>query len=232
MVQVNNDTPLWVRLRFRKVGRLRYISHLDLVRTFMKVVIRAQLPLWYSEGFNPKPRLVFSAPLSVGAESETEFLDIRLSSPMDPAEVMERINRNVTDECRMLEAYVPATRLSELMWLAYDIRIHTNGADAEMAQRAQDILTGGTLIVEKKTKTGIAPTDIRPKIREATVTAADGTLLVRAVLSADSAAFLNPDYLIRALKERMGILSDPDLTREYVTILRTAAYRADGKEFR
>ena len=52
MVQVNTE-KLFIRVKFKKVGNLQYISHLDLVRTMHKVIVRAKLPLWYTEGFNP-----------------------------------------------------------------------------------------------------------------------------------------------------------------------------------
>ena len=60
MVQVN--TPINLRVKFKKVGALQYVSHLDLVRTMHKIIVRAKLPLWYTEGFNPKPKMVFAAP--------------------------------------------------------------------------------------------------------------------------------------------------------------------------
>ena len=65
MVQVNN-TPITLRVKFFKVGKLQYISHLDLVRTMMKIIVRSKLPLWYTEGFNHKPKIFFAAPLSTG----------------------------------------------------------------------------------------------------------------------------------------------------------------------
>ena len=69
------EPPFTVRLKFRKVGKLQYISHLDLQRTFMRVIVRACIPAWYTKGFNPHAKLVFSTPMSVGTESEYEFLD-------------------------------------------------------------------------------------------------------------------------------------------------------------
>lgn len=68
MVQVN-ATKLFLRFRFKKQGSLQFISHLDLVRTMHKVIVRAKLPLWYTEGFNPKPKMIFAAPLSIGTET-------------------------------------------------------------------------------------------------------------------------------------------------------------------
>ena len=65
-----------VRIRFEKTGALQYISHLDLHRTFCRLFVRNGVPVWYSEGFTPHPRLVFATPLSVGAESVCEYLDV------------------------------------------------------------------------------------------------------------------------------------------------------------
>ena len=70
--------PKAVRLKFCKVGTLQYISHLDLQRTFNRIIVRACIPVWYTQGFNPHIKLVFSTPLSVGSESICEYLDIKL----------------------------------------------------------------------------------------------------------------------------------------------------------
>ena len=64
------DEPRTLRVRFVKKGNLQYISHLDLQRTFGRVLVRAGLPLWYTKGFNPHIKMVFGMPLPVGAESE------------------------------------------------------------------------------------------------------------------------------------------------------------------
>ena len=71
--------PKAVRLKFCKIGKLQYISHLDLQRTFNRILVRACIPVWYTQGFNPHIKLVFSTPLSVGSESLCEYLDIKLA---------------------------------------------------------------------------------------------------------------------------------------------------------
>ena len=95
MVQVNN-TPITLRVKFCKVGNLQYISHLDLVRTMMKIIVRANLPLWYTEGFNPKPKLTFATPLSIGTESVCEFMDIRLTEKIEPQKAIDALNANIS----------------------------------------------------------------------------------------------------------------------------------------
>ena len=61
------EEPKYIRFKFRKVGNLQYISHLDLQKAMAKVLVRAKAPLWYSKGFNPHAKLIFALPLSVGA---------------------------------------------------------------------------------------------------------------------------------------------------------------------
>ena len=117
MVQVNNNTPIVLRVKFYKKGSLQYISHLDLVRTMMKVIVRAGLPLWYTEGFNPKPKVVFAAPLSTGVESMCEFMDIRLTERISESVAMSLINKNMTEEMQATEVYYPETKLTALRWL-------------------------------------------------------------------------------------------------------------------
>ena len=123
MVQVNNLPYVTLRIRFKKLGRLQYISHLDLVRTMSKILVRAKLPMWYTEGFNPKPKMIFAAPLSIGVESVCEFMDVRLTEKMDPAAVMSILNKNMTDEMQVLEAYYPKEKFTELKWLKYTMKI-------------------------------------------------------------------------------------------------------------
>ena len=106
MVQLSPHHPhVNLRLKFKKVGSLQYVSHLDLVRTMHKIIVRAKLPLWYTEGFNPKPKMIFAAPLSIGVESVCEYLDIKLIDDVPPEEAMRRLNANMTDEMQILEAY-------------------------------------------------------------------------------------------------------------------------------
>ena len=127
MVQVNN-TPINLRIKFHKLGSLQYISHLDLVRTMYKIVVRSGLPLWYTEGFIPKPKMVFAAPLSIGTESLCEFLDVRLSERVDESVAKELMNKNMTDEMQVLEAYYTERPFTELKWLSYTVSIKTVGA--------------------------------------------------------------------------------------------------------
>ena len=234
MVQLTPQHPyVTLRLKFKKIGSLQYISHLDLVRTMSKIITRAKLPLWYTEGFNPKPKMIFAAPLSIGTESVCEFMDLRLIDDIAPEDAKARLNANMTDEMQVIDAYYTEEKLTNLKWLAYSIDIKTDGASEELADLCCRTLLGDRVLVTKKAKPREeAPTvDIRPLIKEISAECRGDIIHIDAILSADASSFLNPEYVIKALKSECGILSNPDLTKEYYSIMRTAAYKADMTEF-
>lgn len=233
MVQINNNTPLNLRVKFKKTGNLQYISHLDLVRTMHKIIVRAKLPLWYTEGFNPKPKMVFAAPLSIGTESVTEFVDIRLSERMSESEALMRLNENMTEEMQALDAYYPQNKLTDLKWLSYTVAIKTNSASVGLAEKCREVLMADRVEVEKKTKSGdVTVSDIRPLIKSVNSVFDGENICISCVLSADSSAFLNPEYIIKVLKKECGILSDENLLNEHYSIMRKNAYLGDMSDFR
>ena len=220
-----------IRVRFKKRGSLSYIAHLDLVRTFTKAIARAGIPVRFSEGFNPHPKFSFATAMSIGLESECEFADIRLCKMVDEAVLLTELNRNLTKECAAEEAYYPTTKFSDIAFSSYYIRIETDGACEALAETCNTALRASEVVVFKRSKSGDKDTDIAPFIRDAAVSYEEGALVVRAMLTADNAHFLNPEYLVTYLKKSCGILQGSLLTERY-TLLRTGLYTADGVAFR
>ena len=228
MVQMNEALPVQkprpLRLAFRKTGVLQYISHLDLHRTMTRALIRARIPVWYTEGFNPKPRIAFSAPLSVGSESLYELMDFRVVTPAweneeaELASYLDALKRELPIELMPLSVYVPESKFSEIAYADYDISF----ASCDTVKEASEIymlLSRTPLHIIKRTGKGEKETDISPLIKRLSVAEEDGVMHVRLTLAASSAAFLNPEYIIRVLKETSAFGFDRDML-EY-SILRT-----------
>ena len=228
---MNNNTPIVIRIKFKKVGNLQYVSHLDLVRTMHKIIVRSKLPLWYTEGFNPKPKMVFAAPLSIGTESLVEFMDLRLVERIDPALAIKALNANMTDELVVLDAYYPETKLTDLKWLSYVITLNTLGASPELADKVNAALKADVMPVAKKQKPEDTM-DIKPLIRYATAVYDAGNIRIDCTLSADASSFLNPEYLVKYLRSACGVLSSGNLMAESYAILRHSAYAADMSDYR
>ena len=120
-----------------------------------------------------------------------------------------------------------------MKWLSYTIVIKTNSASKDLAEKCREILLSERVEVEKKTKSGdITVCDIRPLIKGVNSVFDGENIRISCVLSADATAFLNPEYIIKVLRQECGILSDENLLNEYYSIMRENAYLGDMSEFR
>jgi len=129
-----------IRVWFRKGERVRYISHLDVLRNWERAIRRAELPLAYSQGFTPHPKLAFASPLPMGFSSEAELMDVTLDERVALAEFEVRLSAQVTDDFAILRIQeVPAATAgpqASMLWADYEAIVAVDYAVAEPAVRA------------------------------------------------------------------------------------------------
>lgn len=219
------DTPVNVRIVFQKIGDLQYISHLDLQRTLHRILVRAGIPMWYTKGFNPHAKIVFSTPLSVGTQSVCEMVDIRIDRDMPCETIKALLNREVTEELRVLDVYLAETKFSEIGWASYEIDLFEEGIE-ERAEDIAKIMELNEIKTLKKTKSGEKEIDILPMIRFLSVVLTEaGHIRIHTMLRAGCETHLNPELLVTVLKKNLTILDSMDA---HYTIMRTATYREDA----
>lgn len=183
------------RIFFAKTGALAFISHLDFNHVLIRALKRARLPLRYSEGFNPRPKISFGLPLSVGMEGLEEIVDISLTQDLPHEEVAARLDGAFTDDFRVVRVETPARKMKDIEYAAYTVTFPDFKADAE---RVEAVLRHPPKIV-KHSKSGDKETDIAPMIKDFSVeVTGDGTALHLTLTAADS-LYLNPDYVVKAL---------------------------------
>ena len=209
-----------IRLKFKKTGKLKFISHLDLMRTMKGALGRAGVPLKYSEGFNPHPKMVFSLPLPVGAESVCEYLDITLTEECDEKKLLDGINAQLTSDLCVTEIYPVDMDMRELAGAEYDFRFRD--LTAEELRGALE----GPLMIEKHSKKGMITVDLRPKIADFSIESDGNGSKMRAKLGVDGGDFVNPELFVRSIELKTG------KPIEYYSILRTSLYAAGQKTFR
>ena len=192
-----------LRIKFTKTGPLKYISHLDLIRTMQSSLTRAKLPLWYSEGFTPRPKLVFALPLSVGVESICEFVDIKLIAPI-PHDTCDRLQQQFDKHITILQAYEPSLEFQKITLSEYDF-IFDNTVEQIPA------ILNNSLIAEKKTKSGMKTINLHPLIHNFHLI---GNTLT-ATLKSGSATHLSPDLLLTALRES-GVSAECRIIRKKI----------------
>lgn len=209
-----------VRIVFSKTGRARYVSHLDLVRAMTRAVRRADIPLWYTEGFNRHPYLTFAAPLSLGYEGLRETMDIRMLEDFPFDELVNRLNAVLPEGLVAISAADAVAKAGDLAAAEYRLTIQLP------IQVVNSALAASELLVEKRTKKKTMKTiDILPYFKDARVEQAGENLTnVTVILPSGSAENINPGLFVTALKTVTG--TDVD-----ANVLRLRLLLADGSEF-
>lgn len=223
------DTPVTVRIKFCKTGNLQFISHLDLQRTFHRVLVRAGIPMWYTKGFNPHAKLVFGVPLPVGTESMCEMADLKIERRIDLEDIKNQLNEQLTDEMYVLDAYYPTTAFADIAYADYTITLRSDkiskGDEAKILS-----LFSSPVIMTKKSKSGEKEVDITAFIKKLDASAHGNAITINTVLSAGSRENLNPEYIVSAIKSNCDLFSaDAD---ESYRIMRNKVYDKYLVEFK
>ena len=218
-----------VRLRFSKTGRLKYISHLDINRAMSRAFKRAEIPLWYTEGFNPHPYMSFSLPLSLGVESLCESVDIRLIDSIDNADIKSRMNAVLPADLKIVDVYDNFRDNSEIVYSDYVYKFQF--ADNEEALgKISDLLSGEEITALKKGKQGrrkiLKETNIKPFIDRYNISIRDDIIILNIRLLAGGEKNLNPSFLFDTIIRLI------DMDFEWKSIARIALLDKDYKEFR
>ncbi len=148
-------------LRYSKTGPARYLSLHDVRRAWERSTRRAGLPLAYSRGFSPKPRLTFGPPLAVGAEGLDECMVLSLREALDPSTVHERLSATAVDGLSMGDIQTVARRKFTTVWASYDVQLEDPPSD--LNNRVDGLLAAETFVIERKDRDGprARPRDIR-----------------------------------------------------------------------
>ena len=214
---------------FYKHEQVMFVSHLDMQRLFQRAFRRADLPLAYSNGFNPHPLLSFATALSVGYTSDCEYFDVMLSECVSPAEFKRRVNAVLPQGVHIVDAVDAGefkASLTPLMRSAeYDIELEfAESVPREAFYAAVDeILNGGEIIVSKKTKGGIKDVDIRPMLLGLSVSEFGGRtakLRLRGKLTAEGG--LSPELLLGAFYKKLGTSANSSVNRRNIEMDWTA----------
>ncbi|MGN5631612.1 TIGR03936 family radical SAM-associated protein [Streptomyces sp. AC154] len=156
-----------IRLRYTKRGRLRFTSHRDFQRAFERALRRSEVPMAYSAGFTPHPKVSYANAAPTGTGSEAEFLEIALSEARDPDVLRELLNDSLPDGLDITDAVEARTsgladRLTASVW-----EMRLDGVSAQEAEKAVAAFNGAeTVEVQRRTKNGVRSFDARSAVVE------------------------------------------------------------------
>ncbi len=193
-----------MRIRYAKRGRLRFTSHRDFSRAFERAVFRARLPMSYSSGFNPHPRISYAGAAPTGSASEAEYLEIALAEVVTPEWIEEQLRGTMPDGLDILEVVTSpggslADRLTGSRW-----RIETVADPDALTAAAAAFLASDEVLVERMTKKGLRQFDCRAAVVALGV---DGTALDVVLRHLEPA--VRPDDVVTGLRTLTGLEPGP-----------------------
>jgi len=218
-------------IKYTKESEIKFLSHLDLMRTIQRVIRRAKLPIEYSKGFNPHMSISIAQPLSVGVHSIGEYLDAVFTEAVDEKEILKALNENTVGGVKFLSVTTVARKegqknqqaMATIDAAKYIIKFKLE-EESDLDMDSLMKLSQWTIL--KKSKSGEKETDIKPLVKEIKYSIDDEILTIEGLLSCGSRENLSASLLSEFIKAHVnGIKKDA-----FVDIKRVEMYAFRGKE--
>lgn len=217
-----------VRMFFEKTGMAKFISHLDTVRCVTRAMKRANVPIWFTEGFNPHAFMSFAMPLSLGFESYCETVDFRLTEDVNLEELAEKLDNALPVDITVKKIAIPQMSPNDIRWAEY--KIIFNNPDEILLNTAEKTLLSNEIIVEKKAKQGrkkvAKEVNIKEHIKSFELKNENGKLVLKTVLSSGTSVNINPMLLVGAL------VKNTETDEQDVDIIKIQSYTENMEEFK
>ena len=203
-----------IRIKFSKHGAIRYIGHLDVMRYFQKAMRRADIDIKYTEGMSPHQIMSFAQPLSVGSESDGEYLDIEVNHTDSSEQSVVKLNNVMADGIRVLEyKQLPDDAKNAMSCITaadYEVDIRKEyKPDFDLQTALTKCMQNSEIMITKKTKKGEQEFDIKPYLYDVQIESTEQQFLSRGDqdccaklfmrLSAGSENNIKPKYVMEAL---------------------------------
>jgi radical SAM-linked protein len=196
-----------LRLKFGRGQELKFLSHLDLMRLWERALRRAGLPLAYSEGFTPHPKIALAVPLSLGVTSEAELMDIHLARWVSPQNVTTALRQQLPQDMELLESWpvglnVPSLQ-SQVRFVEYQVEMEREDAVLDVESAIQSLLSARELQWQHLRDTGPRYYDLRALVDDVWLIQSQYLLGMR--LRCDASGTGRPEQVAKAL----GFLQRP-----------------------
>lgn len=195
-------------MMYAKEGPARYISHLDLLRTFERAIRRAGLPVAFTGGFNPHPKISFAAPLGVGTAGEKEFADIELAGEVPVTVIKNKLSAALPEGLRLLEVRQVDKQSPSLMSMVEratyrgEARLKSPVAKSVLDRAIRDFLGKPEILIRRINKAGgIKNYNIRPGIFAMSGWVDNGIIIIETQLKTGSRDNIRFEEVIEAFLE-------------------------------
>ncbi|WP_432664239.1 TIGR03936 family radical SAM-associated protein [Wukongibacter baidiensis] len=221
-------------VKFTKQDRMKFLSHLELIKLVERAFRRASVPLKFSQGFNPHPKIAFAAPLAVGVSSEGEYLTVELDEKLDTKEFVDNLNNVLPEGIKFLKAKYIDNKSKSLMSIVEDAtyiikcRLKKNYSLEELNDFIKKFLSRNEISHEKRGKRGKVKTvDIRSLIKEIIALSLDGNeIIFKMTVSTGSQGNLKPEIAI----QKLALLENVEIETESIRVHRIEIFSSEGNK--
>jgi radical SAM-linked protein len=206
-----------IRMKFKKEGDMIYISHLDLQQLLQRALRRAKINVAYSQGYNPHPKMSYANALSLGTESQGEYVDVEIEDNYTPLEVIQMLNKTLPSGIEFIKAKEidpkTPTLASTIEYGEYifSIELEKPLSKEFVKSKILKFMSQGEILVTKKNKKGkMVETDIRPMIKTFDILSIEDDLVtLEATIATGSKSNLNTNIFIPQILEMLEIEMNP-----------------------
>ena len=216
------------RAKLSKTGRAKFISHLDLYRTVSRAITRSKIPVWYTEGFNPHPFVTFLLPLSLGIESECEFMDYKIDDSMTFDDAGMLLSEALPEGLEVTDVYEPVMKAKDIASARYTMEMRFEGKTGdETAKIVREIAGRSEIFVQKRSKSGEKTVNLKEiaRLEQAEFEVLKDNAVMSITLPAGNAENVNPQLISGAFEKEFA----QDFS--YLKITRKAVYNGSGEMF-
>ena len=219
-------------IKFTKEENIKFISHLDVLKTIQKNIRRAELPIEYSKGFNPHMSTSIAQPLSVGVYSCGEYMDMVLEREMDENEIIDRLNKTAPSGIKYISAlaipYVEGEKkvpqaMAMIDAARYTIKVKYSDVST-LEKEMNELISKDEWNTIKKSKKGEREVNLKSLIKEFNFWIKDEVLVLNVLISTASREHLSADLLVKYIQEN----TSNALVDSFVAIKREEMYFYKG----
>lgn len=215
-----------VRVFYNKLSRAKYISHLDITRCMQRMLKRAEIPVWYTEGFNPHMYLTFALPLSLGYESKSESMDLRLTEEISFDILQSKLNKALPPDIIVTRVAEQKNKPDRIVSSLYSVNLRADGVSGdELKASFEKLMRQESINVQKHSKKGLKTVDIKPDCEVVSIDSDGQVLKLMLKTAAGNLKSVNPSLLTDEFFRVNGYENG------YASICREAVYMDNGELF-
>ncbi|MBQ9315032.1 MAG: DUF2344 domain-containing protein [Clostridia bacterium] len=202
-----------IRVKYEKREEVKYVGHLDTMRTFIRCIKRTNIPVSYSKGFNPRIQISFALPLGVGVTSKSEFFDLTLENKMNIDLFLSELNSTLPDGFKVVAAYYPESKKS-LMSLVKEAVYEITINDEINFEKVDALFQQNEILIEKNTDKNVVIKNIKEGILDFSI----NNPVCRFHVTAGSSNNVNPNTIIEAINQYVQEVRNFDICRKELII--------------